>query len=82
MKPITFQCQKHIPHTGEEICNAIANVDAWSQFGGYESYPASKVPPTTNAPITWLARAFVYATPTAQAMSKKFTAGFRGRRWR
>ena len=39
MKPITFQCQKLIPYTGEEICNAIANVDAWSQFGGYGVLP-------------------------------------------
>lgn len=38
-KPITFHCHKHIPHTGEDICNAIANVDAWSQFGGYGVLP-------------------------------------------
>lgn len=39
MKPITFHCRKLIPRTGEEICSAIANVDAWSQFGGYGVLP-------------------------------------------
>jgi hypothetical protein len=39
MKPITFQCHKLIPRTGEEICAAIANVDAWSQFAGYGFLP-------------------------------------------
>lgn len=39
MKPITFQCHKLIARTGEEICTAITDVAAWSQFSGYGVLP-------------------------------------------
>lgn len=39
MKPITFECHKMIPKSGEGIFSEIADVSRWSEFGGYGILP-------------------------------------------
>lgn len=39
MKPVTFECARVIPRSAGEICAAIADVERWSEFGGYGFLP-------------------------------------------
>lgn len=39
MQPILFSCQRTIPKSGTEIVSKIANMERWSEFGGYGPLP-------------------------------------------